>query len=487
MNLRVTIAAAAAALLAVAVAQRATNEDREAGKPKATIASTAKAAKSGPNQPKSAKVPAVIDTAKALIAADNVVVRAGASTSSAKVTTVNSGASAWVKGRKGDFYRLKFPGGTEGYVRRDFLRPVAEQAKSAAKPISHPTRAPEAAPNGITYKIQKGDNDFKIAKKCGINVAKLYKANPGVKWSRLQIGQAIHLPPGVDRPGYSNGIKINYIDTSRVKVNKDAVIVRKGPSTATPKVTLANAGTAANVLGRSGAWYKVKFASGSTGFIRGDFLNEARPQPKVLLASRTSSKQPGRRVYRYERQGRESVQVQRLPSGANGNEIVAEASRHLGTRYVWGGQSTRGFDCSGFARYVFRKAEGVELPRTSREQSKTGVPVPKSQLKPGDLLSFHTRGGSRINHSGIYIGNGKFIHASSGKGRVRIDTIEGGFYASRLAAAHRVAPTSKKAAPKPKAKPEPKKDVEPKPEQPADKAPEPKSDEKKEPATGGGG
>ncbi|WP_051341814.1 C40 family peptidase [Pseudonocardia spinosispora] len=77
-----------------------------------------------------------------------------------------------------------------------------------------------------------------------------------------------------------------------------------------------------------------------------------------------------------------------------------------GTPYVWGGASTRGFDCSGLVQWAYRKA-GVALPRTSQQQSRVGVPVSRDQLRPGDLVFFYTP----VHHVGIYMGNGQVLNA----------------------------------------------------------------------------
>lgn len=99
------------------------------------------------------------------------------------------------------------------------------------------------------------------------------------------------------------------------------------------------------------------------------------------------------------------------------DSIVAFARAQLGRRYVWGGDSPqRGFDCSGLTRYLLAHFD-VRLPRTAREQARTGAAVGRDEdaLLPGDLLTF---GRGRISHVGIYVGNGRFIHASSAAGRV---------------------------------------------------------------------
>lgn len=103
---------------------------------------------------------------------------------------------------------------------------------------------------------------------------------------------------------------------------------------------------------------------------------------------------------------------------ALGDSIVELARGQLGKRYVFGGASPRrGFDCSGLVKYIASVLH-IDVPRTARLQARTGEAVAKdtSQLLPGDLLTFGR--GSLISHIGIYVGNGRFIHASTKAGRV---------------------------------------------------------------------
>lgn len=98
-----------------------------------------------------------------------------------------------------------------------------------------------------------------------------------------------------------------------------------------------------------------------------------------------------------------------------------------GTPYRWGGTSQRGVDCSGFSREVFRQAAAYELPRTSRSQAHIGTPVVQTQLRLGDLVFFDTLDRGHITHVGIYLGDGKFAHASSSRGVV-VDKLEKRYY-----------------------------------------------------------
>jgi hypothetical protein len=98
------------------------------------------------------------------------------------------------------------------------------------------------------------------------------------------------------------------------------------------------------------------------------------------------------------------------------NEIVETARRFIGLPYQWGGSSPdHGFDCSGLTMAVYR-INGLNLPRTSKEQYRAGIPIKKGQLKSGDLVFFSTSKRKRVSHVGIYTGGNKFIHAP-GKGR----------------------------------------------------------------------
>lgn len=106
-----------------------------------------------------------------------------------------------------------------------------------------------------------------------------------------------------------------------------------------------------------------------------------------------------------------------------------------GTPYKFGGISTVGFDCSGFTQYVFKKF-GVSISRSSAAQYKMGTAVAKSKLQEGDLVFFNTFG-KGVSHVGIYVGNGKFAHASSSKG-ITIDKLSNSYYQKRYVGAKRV-------------------------------------------------
>lgn len=121
----------------------------------------------------------------------------------------------------------------------------------------------------------------------------------------------------------------------------------------------------------------------------------------------------------------------------SGSDIVSYAKKFLGKPYRYAASGPNSFDCSGFTSYVYRQF-GYSLSRSSRAQALNGTPV--SNLAPGDVLLFTSpRSGGAVGHVGIYIGNGNFIHASSGRGRVVIDNLySSSYYSKRYKGARRI-------------------------------------------------
>ncbi|MDF2616554.1 MAG: peptidoglycan endopeptidase, partial [Sedimentibacter sp.] len=122
----------------------------------------------------------------------------------------------------------------------------------------------------------------------------------------------------------------------------------------------------------------------------------------------------------------------------SGNSVVDYAKLFIGTPYVAGGSSPSGFDCSGFVKYVMANF-GVDMPRTSTDQYSIGVRVEKSELMPGDLVFFKYSSTSyRLNHVGIYVGDGNFIHSPIPGQTVKIDTLSSGYFSTYYYGATRV-------------------------------------------------
>jgi cell wall-associated NlpC family hydrolase len=111
--------------------------------------------------------------------------------------------------------------------------------------------------------------------------------------------------------------------------------------------------------------------------------------------------------------------------------LLKAAYRSLGITYRWGGNTPKeGFDCSGLTKFTHKNVH-VSIPRTALEQSKASRTISRQQLKPGDMIFFRTSG-KTVNHVGIYVGNGKFIHAASGGGKVTLDDLRRAYWQQRL-------------------------------------------------------
>lgn len=139
-----------------------------------------------------------------------------------------------------------------------------------------------------------------------------------------------------------------------------------------------------------------------------------------------------------ERLAAERHEPMRLPevAGDSAAAIIADAMSHLGIPYHWGGSTADGFDCSGFIQYLFARA-GLEIPRQAKNQIRVGEEVAVEDLQPGDLVFFRTYA-RYASHVGIYIGEGDFLHASSGEGEVTITPLFKRYYANRYLGARRV-------------------------------------------------
>lgn len=184
------------------------------------------------------------------------------------------------------------------------------------------------------------------------------------------------------------------------------VMLWSAPDNATPVSAAVSGPQSVSIETETEFWYKVRLQGEQTGWV-----------PKSYLTF-DSGYYPG-------------------PSFKLSRELIAFSKKYLKTPYVYGGKSPQGFDCSGFTRFVYSKF-GYEIPRRSAEQMRLGMPVSKENLLPADLIFFTTTDSKEVSHVGIYIGNGQFIHASSGAQVVRIDNLDQTYYRKRYRTARRL-------------------------------------------------
>ena len=309
--------------------------------------------------------------------------------------------------------------------------------------------------------VETGENDWIIAHRGGIRLSALKAVNPGLDLSLLHPGQKIRVPGSAG----DVALRVPKIHSTHVAIKGDNVTIRRDAGRGSDSICTVDSGLRAAVIDRDGNWYQLRFPKGTVGWVRGDFLKPIHEAVAEVSHHR-------RREYIVERPRHHSTMVfnhhhattshshsaarmavthdsgsfSSPPDPETAVALLHKAHTFIGERYRWGEASRSGTDCSGFTTQVFR-AQGIHLPRTSHEQAGSGQRVPFSEMRPGDLVLFHTRG-SRINHVGIYEGGGRFIHASSGKGHVREDSIMEGFYRNRFSTARRVLHPAHKPKPK---------------------------------------
>jgi len=394
-----------------------------------------------------------------------------------------------ITAQKGDWYKLRFQHGSEGWVREDFLKIAGKAPSPKVTPIKlDPTPA--------------------IASTASNKESSATADSSGTRYVNLVAKQ---------------------------------VNIRKGPSTSNSTAGTVKGGRAL-VVDKWDDWYKVKFQHGTTGWVRKDFLvfpsnfdfkNNKKPivqtKPETVVASKEVTKPEGqspenvvenaatgeRTVMEPETKptnaSKESgpvvakvvgdnVTVRRGPSKSNSvltrvdggkaeiidhrgdfyqlrfqhgtigwvhanyvsypghevkeaapvyvasnggdkiNSLMQNANSFRGVRYGYGNASRASTDCSGFVLQVFRTV-GISLPRTAREQASRGQKVTRWNLKTGDLVFFNTRG--YISHVGIYIGDQHFIHASSGGRKVMESSLNDAYYGNRFLFGKRIIAESK--------------------------------------------
>lgn len=226
----------------------------------------------------------------------------------------------------------------------------------------------------------------------GVAVAVLDTSTPG--WYKINYSGTV---------GYVSAdymlIDQDNVFTTYGKVNGDSVNVRSSASADSSSVGKVSKDSIVTVTGFQNGWYSVTCQYGTEGYIRSDFVD---------LTETTSS--------------------------SSSNAIIDTAKQYLGTRYVYGGASPSGFDCSGFTMYVFSQ-HGYSLPHSATSQWQSGVGTKVwsiGALQPGDLVFFcdpSRSNGKACSHAGIYIGGGQFIHSSSSSsGGVIISNLTTGYY-----------------------------------------------------------
>lgn len=198
------------------------------------------------------------------------------------------------------------------------------------------------------------------------------------------------------------------------------VNVRSTPNETSSVITQIADGSKVSILETKEGWTKIAFDSNTViGYVKSEFISEETdptPAPKKEekttkseKSTKSSSKSDSKSSSSSKSESSSSSKSSSSgKSSSKGQALVDEAKKYLGVKYVYGGSSPSGFDCSGLVQYVCRK-NGISVSRSSRDQFSNGVAVSRDNLQPGDLVFFQKNG--TIHHVGIYVGGGQMIHA----------------------------------------------------------------------------
>ncbi|WP_292655998.1 LysM peptidoglycan-binding domain-containing protein [Nitratifractor sp.] len=328
--------------------------------------------------------------------------------------------------------KLKIPGIT--------YRTVATQGKAEKQQ----TKKIAETSKPVIYTVKHGDSLWAIAHKHKVSIATIRRLN------KLKAGQTLH--SGM-KLVLKEGEKGKRAIPAEKKKKAQIYTVKRGDTlwgiAHKHKTTVAKLRQLNKMDKKAVIHSGMKLTVGYTDIPETRLAQKSKkPAKKVKVAVKKSQKKKTRLAQAKKNRSKHGKADRRIHnalaalnakgsshgSGGGDYNVIRIAKRYLGRRYVWGAEGPNTFDCSGFTQYVMRKSKGVRIPRVSRKQAYYGKYVSRRNLKPGDLIFFDTSHRRRgyVNHVGIYIGNNKFIHASSARHRVVITSLNRPFYRARF-------------------------------------------------------
>lgn len=397
------------------------------------------------------------------VTTDNLNFRREASTDSEVIMAFQTGYKCELIAEEGNWYKVKYLG-MIGYISKDYAKKEQEPEKTEANAetptttnTEEPQKPDEQQTETISNKVLK-DTSIKILPLIySENIGSLKQGtqieviNTTTTWAYIQTNQisgwirkdiiSTETSTKNNQANNNAGTTIKNEENNNVKyeektayVNDTAVNMRKSATTDSDIIKVLALNTEIILIGEEGDWYKVK-SSEDVGYIAKRLVSEQKKE----TTSRSAEVRTTTNIPETANDNTETT------SSTKGEDVVAYAKQYLNCPYVYGAAGPNSFDCSGFTMYVY-KHFGISLPHGATSQSRYGTELNinkselKSKLKPGDLvffLDYPTYDG--IGHVGIYIGDGNFIHASSGTGYcVKISTLLDGGYYDRYTAARRI-------------------------------------------------
>jgi len=315
----------------------------------------------------------------------------------------------------------------------------------------------QAATKTVKHTIKNGETLYSIAHKNHTTIAEVRKANGLKKGDKLKIGRVLKVP----KDTYNSKTKKKIVKTTKKskklakKTRKSSkYIIKSGDSLSS--IARKNHTTVAKLRKANRLKKGETLKLGKALTLPGSTYNKSVKKKKIKMA-KTKTKRSERKLaktlssVKFKKMAKSSSKKSNKFSLGDivfnsskeehkSSNITKLAKKKLGRRYVWGAVGQKNtFDCSGLTSYVCKK-NGICIPRRAIAQSKHGKYINRKDLQPGDLIFFDTskRRKGYVNHVGIYLGNDKFIHASSAKKKVVITKLGKSFYSKRYKGARRV-------------------------------------------------
>ena len=363
------------------------------------------------------------------------------------VIRLAKGTEVKVLDTKDEWYQLQFEDGQTGWAVAEYVKVDFDVVQVAADNVN--VRKNPSTDSAVIAKLNKTERYIMLDRFNDWFKIKLVNGECG--WVNDEFAKVVGMisrgvVDGVDMRSQStiNSLNEPAKPTTKMAIKGTDVNFRSNPDLDADIVARLEKDEVVTVLDRSGEWCRVKTSGGRTGYINKMFLTEIKPDQVVVVSNGSGSNKTVINSNKQKTTTANSSNSEAKVKAGNGTskvgtDVISYAKQFMGIRYKWGGTTTKGFDCSGFTQYVM-KHFGASTPRTSKEQSKSGTAVSKSELRTGDLVFFAKSATNRtVNHVGIYIGGGDFIHSSSGGGGkgVTISNLNSGSYAARYYCARR--------------------------------------------------
>ena len=368
------------------------------------------------------------------VTADALRMRSKPNTGSSILTTLYKGTKVeLLSAEENGWYKVSY-NGKEGYMSAEWLNVVvtaSTQAPSTAPTEEAPAEEPAAEEPAVitvnsTAVVMDGPLNLRTGPGTGYDKVSLLLKGDKVTvleildgWYRVSakgtegyVSAKFIAPDTSGSSGTQNQTQTQpqtQVKTQNALVLSGPLNVRSGPGTSYTRIGSLKVGTTVTVIGKSGQWYQIKYAN-LTGYVHSDYV----------------------------------TLMEELSSSPVGQAAAALAISLIGSRYVYGAEGPTTFDCSGLAYYIYKQL-GYTIARGSSSQYKnSGRFVPLAEMEPGDLIYFFdpkydgSGGTLPTTHMGIYVGDGRFVHASTTTYRVQYDNVYNSYYTRYIVGVKRI-------------------------------------------------